>query len=251
MPDEVDAASTPGDAAEDHVPVWRRIVSSTEGKVLVLGLVLLGIYVTGLLMVRARSPRDFNKLWTMTTTHVLAGRAAGLSLGFQHKLTARTVILCNAAIETFMVLIFYPLFVFSYRRLIVINPLEDAMERARQAAEAHRQVIVKFGVPGLLAFVLFPFWMTGPLVGSIIGFIIGLKVWVNLAVVLSGTYLAILCWAIALQRIHDWLAAFGYYVPTAFVGLILLIAIFVHVRYAFARPVPRTPAPSDEPDDAP
>ena len=250
MSDEANATSTHDSAPEERVPVWRRIVSSAEGKVLLLGLLVLGLYVTGLLMVRARSIGEFNKLWTMTTTHVLAGRAAGLSLGYQHELTPRVAILCNAVIETFMVLLFYPLFVFSYHRLIVIQPLEDAMARARQAAEAHRQTIVKFGVPGLLAFVLFPFWMTGPLVGSIIGFVIGLKLWVNLAVVLSGTYLAIVCSAIALQRIHDWLAAFGYYVPFAFIGLILLTAIFVHVRYAFARPAPQAADPPDEPGGA-
>jgi uncharacterized membrane protein len=245
MSDELNAASAHDEAPEPRAAVWRRMVCSGEGKVFFVGVLVLALYVGGLLMVRRHSVDDFNKLWTMTTTHVLAGRAAGLSLGYQQKLTPRVAIFCNIVIETFMVMIFYPLFVFCYHRLIVFQPLEDAMERAHHVAETHRETIAKFGVPGLLGFVLLPFWMTGPLVGSVIGFIIGLRPWANMAVVLSGTYIAILCWGIALQHIHDWLEAFGYYVPFAFVSLILATAVFVHLRYTFAR---RTPRASDPPD---
>ena len=246
MCEDVNTGDPHEDAPGARVPVWRRVVASAEGKVLLLGLLVLGVYVGGMLMVRAESAQDFNKLWTMTTTHVFLGRAAGLSIGYQHGFSPRLLILCNAAIETFMVLLFYPFFVFSCHRLIVIGPLEDTMARVRGAAEAHRATIKKFGVPGLLAFVLFPFWMTGPLVGSIIGFIIGLNPWVNLSVVLSGTYLAIICWAVALWKIQDWLSAFGYYVPIAFVGLILMTAVFFHLRFTFSRP---SPGASDVPDE--
>jgi len=139
------------------------------------------------------------------------------------------------AIESYLVLLFFPLFVFSYRRLIVIKPLEDALERARRAARAHERTVMKFGVPGLLLFVWFPFWMTGPLVGSVIGFLIGLRPLVNLAVVLSGTYLAIFCWGLILQRVHERLEALGPYVPFAFVGFIVLVAVSIHIRYAFSK----------------
>jgi hypothetical protein len=209
MSDELNAASAHDEAPEPRAAVWRRMVCSGEGKVFFVGVLVLALYVGGLLMVRRHSVDDFNKLWTMTTTHVLAGRAAGLSLGYQQKLTPRVAIFCNIVIETFMVMIFYPLFVFCYHRLIVFQPLEDAMERAHHVAETHRETIAKFGVPGLLGFVLLPFW------------------------------------SIALQHIHDWLEAFGYYVPFAFVSLILATAVFVHLRYTFAR---RTPRASDPPD---
>ena len=247
MSDEANAPDATDGPQEALPPVWRRVASSAEGKVLLAGVLLLGLYITALLMVRARSPKQFGDLWAMTTTHVLGGRAAGLTLGYQFRLAPRLVILCNMVIETFMVLLFYPLFVFSYRRLIVIQPLEDTMARARQAAETHQRSIMKLGVPGLLVFVWFPFWMTGPVIGSIIGFLIGLNLWVNLTVVLAGTYLAILCWGIVLHRLHASLTALGYYVPVAFVGLILLIAVSIHIRYAFAKPQPRAPEPPDEP----
>lgn len=78
---------------------------------------------------------------------------------------------------------------------------------------------------GLFAFVWFPFWMTGPVVGCVIGFLLGLRAWVNIAVVLSGTYLAILAWGLFLSRFHDSVAAYSS--QAAMVLMILLIVIIV------------------------
>jgi hypothetical protein len=96
---------------------------------------------------------------------------------------------------------------------------------------------VKWGIPGLLIFVWFPFWMTGPVVGCIIGFLIGMRPWVNLTVVLLGTYLAIVSWGLVLNQIYEELAKIGPYVPFVFVGIILLLAIAVHVRHALGHAV--------------
>jgi hypothetical protein len=52
--------------------------------------------------------------------------------------------------------------------------------------------------------VFVPFWMTGPVVGAIIGVLLGLKPRVNLAVVLSATYVAIFLWALLLDELHVW-----------------------------------------------
>ena len=59
----------------------------------------------------------------MTGTHIMAGRAAGLSFGYTREMAGWIVIVTNMSIETFLVLIVYPMFVFSYRRLIIIEPL--------------------------------------------------------------------------------------------------------------------------------
>lgn len=215
--------------------IWRRMISAPEGKVLIAGVVLLCLYVVAVALARMKSRDLFQSLATMTTSHLLGGRAAGLTWGYKEGLPPYVVILVSMAIETVMVLVFYPLFVFSYSRLIVIKPLEDTLARARRAAEAHQATIMKFGIPGLLLFVWFPFWMTGPLIGCVIGFLIGLRPWANVSVVLAGTYLAILCWGVILHRVHDWLAGVGHYIPLVFVGFLLLLAVSIHIRYAFAR----------------
>ncbi|HNQ56767.1 MAG TPA: small multi-drug export protein [Candidatus Desulfobacillus denitrificans] len=87
----------------------------------------------------------------------------------------------------------------------------------------------KFGIVGLLVFVFAPFWMTGPVVGSIIGFLIGLRPWVNLAVVLCATYAAIGVWALLLNELSAWAATFHRLAPWALLAAIVLIVLAGHL----------------------
>jgi uncharacterized membrane protein len=225
----------PKDDAEQPQPLWRRVLATPEGKILIAGIAFAVLYLAVVGLTRLWSRELFRVLWTMTGTHILGGRFAGILWGFNHDLPHWLVVLVSMLIETSLVLLFYPLFVFSYSKLIVIEPLRETMERTQRAAEAHHATIVKYGVPGLLIFVWFPFWMTGPVVGSVIGFLIGLRPWVNLTVVLVGTYVAVFCWGLVLRPLQGMLEGLGPYVPISLVGLILLIAVSIRIRYAFSR----------------
>lgn len=77
---------------------------------------------------------------------------------------------------------------------------------------------------GLFVFVFAPFWMTGPVVGAIIGFLIGLRPWVNLAVVLVATYIALGLWALLLNELNVWAAHVNQLAPYLLFLAILLIA---------------------------
>ena len=109
------------------------------------------------------------------------------------------------------------------------------METTRRAAEAHHDVVIRFGIPGLMFFVWFPFFMTGPLIGSVIGFMLGLRTWVNITVVLTGTYLAILSWAILLRRIHERVEAYNPYAPVVLVTILILILVGVFLLRSIRR----------------
>ena len=246
-----DSPNAPDDPLAEHDTrrLWRRILASTEGKILLLGLLVLLSYAAMLLVVNVREPSTARTLFNMTVTHTLAGRAGGMSLGYARGFTRRTVTAVSMVIETYMVLLFYPLFFLSYSKLIVIKPLVETMARAHRAAEEHRSTIKRFGIPGLIAFVWFPFMMTGPLVGSVIGFLIGLRPVTNMVVVLLATYMAIFCWGILLSGLSNKLAKLGPYVQFAFVAAVILVAISIHVRYAFMNNS-KGVHPEDEPENA-
>jgi hypothetical protein len=53
--------------------------------------------------------------------------------------------------------------------------------------------------------------MTGPVVGSVIGFLIGLKARHNLPIVLTATYAAVAIWAVFFEYLTEWFAAYGRY----------------------------------------
>ncbi len=220
---------------ERQKPRWRRLLALPEGKTLLAGVIVTLLYLTAVGLTAIWSGDLAQGLWGMTGAHVLGGRALGMSWGYAEGMPHWLVMVASMTIETFLVLLFYPLFVFSYNKLIVIEQLRETMERTHRAAEAHRQKLLKFGVPGLLLFVWFPFWLTGPLVGCVIGFLIGLRPLTILAVVLAGTYLAIFSWGFVLEPLNHFLMErVGYYVPFVLVVLVILVAVSIRIRYAFA-----------------
>jgi uncharacterized membrane protein len=114
-----------------------------------------------------------------------------MSFGYASVMIHLPVVPLNMLVETLHVLVFYPLFMLGWRQLPDLPALKSFVAHMHEAAEQRGGMVRKFGIAGLLAFVFAPFWMTGPVVGSIIGFLIGLRPWVNLAIVLPTTCVAI------------------------------------------------------------
>lgn len=161
----------------------------------------------------------------MTGLNLVIGRAAGMSFGYASGFGHAQVVPLNMLVETIQVLVVYPLFALSWRELICMPRLRPFFARMHSAAESGGGAVRKFGIAGLFIFVLVPFWMTGPVVGAILGFLIGLRPWVNLAVVLSATYVAIGAWGLLLNELNAWAATVNRFAPFALVVAIALIAV--------------------------
>ncbi len=207
------------------------IQTSLEGRILLFGVMLTLLYIMGLVICWMVKPDIFQMLIGLTATHILFGRAAALSFGYTVGLNHGSVIPVSMVIETILVLIMYPLFVLTLQRLVEIEILSNVMRKINKVAEERHDTIRKFGIVGLFFFVWFPFWMTGPVLGSVIGFLLGLKVWVVLTVVLSGTYMAIVCWSILLRELHKRVAAYNPYVPMIMLAAIIAIVILGNILH--------------------
>ncbi len=207
------------------------LLRSSEGRILLLGVALAFMYTIWLGIKLLYSPEGSQVLIGMTAIDIVFGRAAAMAFGYSQELEPITVIPICIIIETILVLIFYPLFVFSWRHLLVINWLKNIFQRAHKAAEAHKDKVQRYGVIGLFIFVWFPFWMTGPVVGCVIGFLLGLRVWLNITVVLTGTYVAIFGWAFFLRQIHDHVASYSSYAAMVLMALLVIIIIVGHLLH--------------------
>jgi len=205
--------------------------ATTEGRLLLAGLVLtmLMVLAFGLAWYLGLAPDRVTDYAAITGLNLTIGRAAGMSFGYARGLGHLQVITLNMVIETIQVLVVYPLFVLSWRQLINVNALQSFVMRMHQAAESRSDTVRRFGILGLFLFVFIPFWMTGPVVGSIIGFLIGLRPWVNVTVVLISTYIAITLWALPLSDLSHWAATIDPDAPYALFGVIVLIAVIVHL----------------------
>ncbi len=203
------------------------LLTSSEGRLLLIGVALAFIYTFWLGVKLLSSPEESQVLIGMTATEIMFGRAAAMAFGYSLALGHGTVIPVCMAIETIVVLIFYPLFVFSWRHLLVINRLNNIFERIRTAAEARKGIVKKYGIVGLFVFVWFPFWMTGAMVGCVIGFLLGLRVRLTIAAVLSGTYVAIFGWAFFLRKFHDLVASYSSYAAMVLMTVLVIIIVIV------------------------
>jgi len=207
------------------------LLASPEGRLLLIGIALTLIYTFWLGIKLLVSPDESQLLIGLTAIELTFGRGLAMTFGYTEGLGHSTVIPICIIIETIYVLILYPLFVFSWRRLLVINWLKKTFERTQKAAETHKDKVQKYGIIGLFVFVWFPFWMTGPVVGSVIGFLLGLRLWVNMVAVLAGTYAAIIGWAFVLRQFHKQVASYSSYAAMVIMAIVIFIIIVGHLFY--------------------
>lgn len=210
----------------NNAHMWNSSLKSPEGLILKIGTGMILIYVLVLFLGLKLSPKIFQPLIAMATTNIFLGRATAISLGYTMGLEQNIIVPYIMLNETLLVLFWYPLFVFSIRYLLVIPALENIMKRIKKTAESNYPTIRKYGILGLFLFVWFPFWMTGPVVGCIIGYFLGLRPLINMLVVLSGTYIAIFCWSIFLRKLYEKVATLNPYFPMILLaGAVLIIVI--------------------------
>jgi len=205
------------------------LFSSTEGRLLGLGLALTGLMLLAFGIGWHLFPDSVLTYAAMTGLNLTIGRAAGMSFGYASGLGHAQVIPLNMLVETIQVLVVYPLFALSWRHLIKLRGLQPFFTRMQRAAEFRGGAVRKFGIVGLFVFVFVPFWMTGPVVGAIIGFLIGLRAWVNVVVVLGSTYIAIGIWGLLLNELSVWAATVNQFAPYALFLAIVLIAVVIHL----------------------
>jgi uncharacterized membrane protein len=91
----------------------------------------------------------------------------------------------------------------------------------------HQKLFDRYGIFGLFIFVFFPFWMTGPIVGSIIGFLIGLRHITIISVVFIATIIAISLWGVFLNEMVKLLNS----IDSSVVPTLLLILIGGYLVY--------------------
>lgn len=213
------------DTTPARLAIWRRLFTTTEGKILGGGIALaaFGLIVMGLIALW--SPGLSRMIGGMVFTNIVFGRAVAMSIGYAGGYGHAVVITANMMTETIMVLLFYPLFVFSLKSLVVFPSIQGFMERTRRAASRHQEKVRRYGVIGVFVFVWFPFWMTGPVVGCAIGHLIGLRAAVNLAAVLGGTLVAMIAWAYVLYGLQTRAAALGPWAPTLLIGFIVAVVL--------------------------
>ena len=205
----------------------KEFLSSQEGKIFVVGVLLLFGWFMSIVGVYMFSVDDANKLVVMSVTNFFFGRAAGISYGYTVEFNDGIIIFMNMMIEFIMVMIIYPLFVLSWNKSLHIGFLRHFFISVKRQRIKYKAFFEKYGKYGLFVFVWFPFWMTGPIVGAIIGFLIGIRHYYIMLIVLSGTSLAIVIWTYFLKEIIVALNQVSANASYIVLGLIVIIVLML------------------------
>ena len=206
---------------------FKSFFSSQEGKIFLVGIVLLFVYIISIIFTYIYSVDDANPLVVMSVTNFFFGLAAGISYGYTTELNDGVILLMNMLVEFIMVLIIYPLFVLSWNKSVDIELLKNFFMNVKMQREKYKDYFEKYGKYGLFLFVWFPFWMTGPVIGALIGFLIGIKHYTTILIVLSGTSLAIVIWTYFLKEVMLVLNEVSLHAPYIVLGLIIIVAVVI------------------------
>lgn len=206
-----------------------KLFKGQEGNILLLGLLLILALTIFIIFSYFIDVQFANKVAGIVFTNVLVGRVPALSFGYAAELSHFTVISANVVAEMIMVMIIYPLFVFSFKGIVKVKVLEDFFNKVQQKKQEHQKKFDKYGRFGLFIFVFIPFWMTGPIVGSIIGFLIGIPHYAVIAIVFIATIIAVSLWGLFLQEIIDALMLFDAHL----IWIILFVVVAALLLFRF------------------
>ncbi|MCD6258025.1 MAG: small multi-drug export protein [Helicobacteraceae bacterium] len=206
----------------------KKAIFSQQGMILLLGVTLVALLGVFISLYYFIDPDFVHKVSAMVVTNVIVGRVPSLSLGYASGLSHFEVIVTNVYIEMIMVTFIYSAFIFSYHNILRVRFLEKFFSKSQEYREKYAYFFDKFGIVALFVFVFIPFWMTGPIVGAIIGYLIGLRHFTIIATVFIATLIAVSLWGLLLNELVELLNVMNN--SLIWIALIFIILFTVAVK---------------------
>ena len=126
--------------------------------------------------------------------HLVGSRAGGIGLCILNGFSPVTTIAYNFFIETLIVCFTYSGFVLSTTNYLKVEWIKRFMDRLAEKALEIKDKIKRWGWIGIFSFVMAPLPVTGPVIGSIIGYMLKMKLFSNFTATALGTLTATVVW---------------------------------------------------------
>lgn len=168
---------------------WAHIRTLPEFPVMLIGvaalIILVGFYVS---MIVSGHPEKANHIWKIIGFHITGGAAIGTLKGSAYSDLGNVEnIVINGLLTVVIIFLFTSAFNLSCRGLFHMPWLKKSFSNLKTGARSQKKTWAKFGIPGIFAFVIFPMTGTGPIIGSLLGRLIGLGFWTTIATVTSAS----------------------------------------------------------------
>ena len=170
------------------------LFKTVEGKLLLTGILLALALVAGIVFYFVTDFETAKTLVLVFIAHSIGGRAAGIGLCILQDFGTFSTIFYNFYLEILIVCFTYSIFILSATQYLRVEWVIRIMENIAVKAYKNKQKIARFGWVGIFFFVMAPLPVTGPVVGSIIGYMLKLSLVKNFSATFLGTLTAIIVW---------------------------------------------------------
>jgi uncharacterized membrane protein len=206
-----------------------------EVRILFVGLILALLACSYLSVLLFINPELYRVLSYTAIVHVMGGRGLGVATCLSANIPLFYTILYNFFLEVDIVLITYGIVVLVMRNVIQPKLLHSTVRQAELTAQKQKTNIKKYGAIGLFFFVMFPFFMTGPVIGALIGYLLHYRAINNFLIVFGGTLCSIIVYALVGNNIIKYI---NQYIEidlvkkwgSIIVGLLILVFLIYHIK---------------------
>ena len=207
---------------------FRQVLVRTEEGRVFLAFIGLALLTVGIFLFFLKTDPPFARTLVLAlAANSTGGRAAGVvicisSFGFWG------TVLYNTLMEVLNVCLMYSLFVLSFNRYLDVKWFKRMSANLEVAAHKYEKKISVYGWVGLFFFVMIPLPVTGPVVGSIIGYFLRMRIWKNFSAVLSGSILSVIIWTKFFDVIEKYLHIMQYLI--AAIMIIVALSCFKLIK---------------------
>lgn len=204
-------------------PTTPVLMRGDRGRIFVTGCMMMIAWIATIAALWHHQQAQWLDLMTMGFAQMVLGRAAAIAHATQAGFNAYMRVFLAWYIDMTIVMIAYPVLIFSYHNLLERRFFKQHMEPIFASARRSVARFRRSKIVGVFAFVWFPFFMTGVVGGSVLGYLLGLRAWVTIATVALGTLSATVCWVFAYDTLFGWLGSMHRSIPTAVAGAIIVV----------------------------
>jgi len=194
------------------------------------GLIIFLVYAAVLIAIAIIEPDPYAGAWHLVIGNLLLGRAYNITVGLQEGYHPAYLFFQCGLGDIILLLLVYPLLVAGYRRAIEWRFIGPGIANIRATAEKHKQRIERFGAVGLVAFVLFPAWSTGPLVAGVVGYLVGMRTSVAFTSIVIGNFLSVAAWIWLIDWMRSFSESLGPWLPWIVAGSVIGLAVAYRVH---------------------
>ncbi len=170
-------------------------------------------------------------LFFVFITHIVGSRAGGIGLCILNGFSPFTTIAYNFYIEVMIVCFTYSGFVLSTTDYLRVEWIKRFMNQLALKALEQKEKIQSYGWIGIFLFVMAPLPVTGPVVGSIIGYMLRMGLFRTFSATAIGTLTANVAWCYGFdfleQRFHMIQYVFGAIVVIVLIPYLKQIKKFI------------------------